>query len=101
MRNVQVSENRSALWEVLSWLFGVIVVAIGIINIFWGNDPGFGVFVVLLSLIYFPPAAMLFTRMTRLPIPLFAKIILGLFITWAALGVGELFEKIDLMTKSF
>lgn len=38
-----------------------------------------------------------FYEKVRITIPLWAKIILGIFIIWAALGVGELFDKIDLM----
>jgi hypothetical protein len=31
------------------------------------------------------------------PIPQVAKIVLGIFIVWATLGVGELFDKMNLM----
>jgi len=67
------------------------------VNTFWGNDPFFGIFILLVSLIYFPPAYDLFKKVTRFLIPVVVKILLGLFVVWAALGVGELFDKIDLM----
>jgi hypothetical protein len=38
---------------------------------------------------------------TNLSIPGIVKFLLGIFILWAALGVGELFGKIDLMMSSF
>jgi hypothetical protein len=85
----------------ISWIFGFIVIAIGLINTFWGNDPIFGVFLLLLSLVYFPPLTSIFKNLTNLSIPGLVKIILGIFIIWAALGVGELFGKIDLMMMSF
>lgn len=86
--------------NLISWLFGLAVFAIGVVNTFWGNDPGFGVFILLLSFVYFLPVADIIKKLTGFSIPRMgiAKILLGVFILWAALGVGELFDKIDLMT---
>lgn len=92
-------EYKSTAGRLISWFFGIIFFAIGVINTFWGNDPGFGVFIILLSFVYFPPVNILIKKWTGFSIPLIVKIILGLFIIWAALGVGELFAKIDLMMK--
>lgn len=71
--------------------------AMGVINTFWGNDPGFGIFLVLLSSAYFPPITRMIQERLGFRIPWIAKILLGIFIIWAALGVGELFDKVDLM----
>jgi hypothetical protein len=83
--------------------FGSLVFAIGMINTFWGNDPGFGVFILVLSFVYFPPTSMRLNALAEkrlgFPIPAVAKILLGVFILWAALGVGELLDKIELMKK--
>jgi hypothetical protein len=65
--------------------------------VFWGNDPGFGAFLLLLSSVYLPPVNVMIKKRTGFSIPLAVKILLGIFILWAALGVGELFHKIDLM----
>lgn len=85
----------------ISWIFGMIFLAIGIVNTFWGNDPGFGIFIILLSLIYFLPVNDRLRKMTGFTVPgmgmRIIKVLLGLFILWASLGVGELFDKIDLM----
>ena len=89
--------NKSTIWNIISWIFGIAVFAAGVVNVFWGNDPGFGVFLLLLSFVYFPPASAVFRKMTGFAIPGIIKIILGLFIIWAASGVGELFNKIKLM----
>ncbi|HEY1114295.1 MAG TPA: hypothetical protein VGE66_12070 [Chitinophagaceae bacterium] len=94
-----MTNKSSAAFNIIGWLFGILVLAIGVVNTFWGNDPGFGIFLVVLSLVYFPPANVLLERLTGISIPLVAKILLGAFIIWAALGVGELFDKIDLMLK--
>ena len=86
--------------NIISWIFGIVVFAIGIVNTFWGNDPEFGVFVMLLSFAYFPPVTDLFQKITGFKIPGLLLIILGIFVLWAAFGVGELFDKIDLMMMS-
>ena len=83
--------------NVISVVFGGIFFAIGIVNTFWGNDTGFGIFIMLLSLIYFPPVNTMLKIKTGISIPKLVKILLGIFILWASLGVGELFDKIDLM----
>ena len=85
----------------ISGMFGMVAIAIGIINTFWGNDPGYGIFIFLLSFIYFPAANVLFKKYTGFSIPLIVKVLLGIFILWSALGVAELPDKIDLMLMSF
>ncbi|MDI5888769.1 hypothetical protein [Flavobacterium yafengii] len=90
-------DNKSNVWNIISWGFGIVVLVIGIINTFWGNDLGFGVFLIVLSVVYFPPTNVILKKITGFSIPLVIKILLGLFIIWAALGVGELFNKIELM----
>ena len=85
--------------NIINWLFGVVVFAIGVVNTFWGNDPGFGVFLLLLSFVYFLPVNALLRKMTGFAIPRIGivKIVLAIFIIWASIGVGELFDKLDLM----
>jgi hypothetical protein len=91
--------NNSVILNIISWLFGIVFFAIGVVNTFWGNDFGFGVFIILLSLVYFLPVNDILKKVTGFSIPGIGvvKIFLGFFIIWAALGVGELFDKIDLM----
>ncbi len=89
--------NKSIVLNMSSWLFGITVLAIGVVNTFWGNDPGFGIFILLLSFVYFPPVNTIIKEQIGFSIPRLAKIGLGMFILWASLGVGELFDKIDLM----
>src|SRR5687767_9047735 len=98
MRNKEITmNNKSNVVNLISWLFGVAVLAVGLINTFWGNDPGFGVFLMLLSFLYFPPVDRLIREKTGFAIPGIVKILIGIFIIWASLGVGELFDKIALM----
>jgi hypothetical protein len=91
--------SKSVLETTISWLFGMAVSITGLVNTFWGNDTGFGLFLILLSFVYYPPANRLLYKWTGILIPPIAKIILGIFIIWASLGVGELFDKIDLMLQ--
>lgn len=82
-------------------LFGVLFSLIGLINLCWGNDPFYGLFVFILSLIYYPLFQNLLEKIVHWVVPGWLKIIVGLFILWSSLGVAELFNKIELMVKSF
>ena len=100
----EVARNDGATaLTIISWLFGLLFFAIGFVNTFWGNDPGFGIFIVLLSLLYFLPVNAILRKTVGFSLPKMwlIKILVGLFIIWAAMGVGELFDKIELMMNSF
>jgi hypothetical protein len=90
-------ENNPVITPVIGWLFGLGVAAIGAVNIFWGNDMGFGILILLLSLAYFLPVHALLKGKVSMPVVTAGKVALGILILWMALGVGELFDKIDLM----
>jgi hypothetical protein len=94
--------NDSIVLNIISWIFGTVFFAIGVVNTFWGNDPGFGVFIILLSFVYFLPVNDILRKITGFEIPKMGlvKILLGIFILWAALGVGGLFDKIELMKQN-
>jgi len=83
--------------QVIRYLFAILFSLIGLINSFWGNDPFYGVFVILLSLPFYPVFSERFLKQIRT----WNLIILGGFILWTALGVAELFNKIALMIQSF
>ena len=89
--------NTRLLATGISLLFGILFSFIGFVNLFWGNDPYFGVFLMLLSLIYYPPILRYLEQKTGFVLPGLAKIAIGIFILWASIGVGELFTKIDMM----
>lgn len=89
--------NKSNVLNILSWFFGIAVFAAGIINTFWGNDPFFGIFLVLLSFVYFPLVTSLVYIFSGFSIPWYVKLLLTFFIIMAVLGVGELFDKIEIM----
>ena len=78
----------------IGWLFGFVVLAIGITNLILVH-PVPGIFFILLSFIYFPPVKMFVKQQFGLVIPLAVKIILGLVIIWFTLGVSDLGDIID------
>lgn len=92
-------DYKTVAGNIASWIFGIAVFAVGIINTFWGNDTGFGIFLVLLSFMYFPPVQTIIKNMLGITIPLIIKILAGAFVIWAAMGVGELPSKISLMIR--
>ena len=101
MNNKLTMDTRSILLNSISYGFGALFFAIGVINTFWGNDTFFGLFIIGLSLLYFPPVTALIREKTGFSIPAIIKVLLAVFIMVAALGVGELFDKIDLMRRDF
>lgn len=63
------TNNRSIINNIASWLFGIAVLAAGLVNMFWGNDPEFGVFIALLSFVYFFPVNAILRKITGFSIP--------------------------------
>jgi hypothetical protein len=70
--------------KIITWIFGIVVFEAGVVNTFWGNDPAFGVFILLLSFVYFPPTSNILSAISKrsigFAIPKVAKIALGIFI---------------------
>ena len=91
--------NTTNILNVMSWIFGIAVFAAGVVNTFWGNDPFFGIFLIVLSFVYFPPINFFVYILFGYSMPWYVKILLAIFIIWAALGVGELFDKIEMMKR--
>lgn len=83
--------------RVLQIIFGIVALLIGLLNTFWGNDPGYGIAVVLAALLFFPGVFEFLTKKIGIQLPKWTLILLALFILWTALGVAELFAKIALM----
>ena len=92
--------NNSTIFNLTGWTFGILFSAIGLINTFWGNDPFFGLFIIAIALIYLPPVNTSIHNKLGFKIHFAIKVVLGFFILWAAFGVGELFDKIEMMLES-
>ncbi len=86
---------------IASIVAGLVLCVIGFVNAFWGNDPFFGLAIVFAAGLYIWPS--LSHALARFQ-PVWhsaLKIILFLLVVWAALGVGELADKVELMRSSF
>ena len=92
-----MSHQHTTILNVGSWILGMLLMAIGLVNSFYGNDTLFGISIVLGSLLYFPPVVQMLRNKFGLAIPLFLKVLGGIFAIWAAVGVGDLFIKINTM----
>ena len=83
---------------IISWLFSIIVVAIGILNMLLVHPVPGAVFL-LLSLVYIPPANNFFKERTGFSIPTVLKLILGILIIWFTLGPSDLGDIIDSLSR--
>jgi hypothetical protein len=85
------ASSNIAVNSIISWIFGIAFLAIGILNVFLVH-PVPGVFYLLLSFVYVPPANALLKQKFGISIPLALKLILGIVIIWFTLGVSDLAE---------
>jgi len=79
--------------SVMSWIFGIAVFAVGVLNVLLVH-PVPGVVYLLLSLAYFPPTDAVLKKRFGFSIPLVAKIVLGIVIFFFTLGVSDLGDMI-------
>ena len=89
------ANSNSAVLSMISWILGIAFFAIGVLNVYLVH-PVPGVFYLLLSFVYFPPANAILKERFGFSIPLVVKIILGLVIVWFTLGVSDLAEMFGL-----
>ncbi len=84
--------NQSQITNIISWIFGFIVLALGLMNILRGNDPFLGVALLLAAGIYFPPTYNLFRNVSGMSLHYLLRIALALLIIWINLAVGAINE---------
>jgi hypothetical protein len=92
-------EAKSLSFSPIGWVFGTIVLAIGVANLVLVH-PVPGVAFLLLSLVYFPTANEFFLKQTGFMIPRFVKIALGIVIIMFTLGVSDLGDIIDGLSRT-
>jgi hypothetical protein len=78
----------------VSWIFGIVVWVIGVLNVFFVHAVP-GVVYFLLSFLYFPPINVILKKKYGHSIPVVVKIILGVLIITFTLGVSDLGNMID------
>lgn len=86
-----------ALANLAAWLLGLLFTLIGLINVGWGNDQAYGLFIIVLASVFYPPVRQQILIHTGKRVPVWLLVLTGLFIFWSSVGVGELFDKIDMM----
>lgn len=94
MENKIMMHHKPNIWSISGWAFGVVVVAIGILNMLLVH-PVPGIVYLLLSLIYLPPANAYLRKKLGFRIPLLLKIVLGVVLIMFTLGVSDLGDMID------
>jgi hypothetical protein len=88
-----IKENLMTL-NIISWIFGLLVLTIGLSNLLLVHPVPGAVFI-LLSLLYFPPVTAVLRQRAGLSVPTVVKIALGIVIIWFTLGVSDLGDIID------
>jgi len=82
-------DTKIITFTISGWLFGLVVLIIGVANLFLVH-PTPGIIYLLLSLLYFPPVKEILKEKFGFAIPLAVKIILGIVIIWFTLGISDL-----------
>lgn len=83
--------NQSNTWKIINWILGLILLVIGILNI-WLVDVGPGMLYIVFSFLYYPPLEVLTKEKLGFAFPNWLKAIIWLVIMWATLAVGDLAE---------
>jgi len=96
MENRISMHNKPTIWHISGWLFGLVVLAVGFLNMFLVH-PVPGIVYLLLSLVYFPPANAFLKQRLGFSIPLIVKITLGIILLMFTLGVSDLGDMLDKM----
>ena len=95
MSNKTETLNRKFIFEnITSWIFGIIVFTIGVLNLFLVH-PVPGIVFLLLSFLFIPLANNFLRKSFGFSIPFVVKIILGVIIIWFTLGVSDLGDMMD------
>ena len=81
--------------------FGILFSFIGFANTFWGNDPYYGLAILLISVLFYMPLIDSFRNNLSSKAKTLILFFLGFFVLWSSAGVGELSDKIKIMIENF
>ena len=87
-------ERTLNLKNLISWILGLIILILGLLNIFLVH-PVPGIAFLIFSIIFFPPTNDFLLKKFGFTIPFSGKVIFFLIIIWFTLGVSDLGEMID------
>ncbi|WP_255481289.1 hypothetical protein [Pontibacter sp. Tf4] len=94
MENKTTMPNKSTIWTIGAWAFSILVILIGILNLFLVH-PVPGIAYLLISLVFLPPSNTWFRRKFGFSFPLLIKIVLGVVLIMFTLGVSDIGDMID------
>jgi len=92
---------RGLMRELVVVAFGALFSAIGFVNAFWGNDPYYGVAVLTASFLFYLPLIDVVRAKASAQQSTALLVLLGAFILWTSIGVGELWDKTAMMVETF
>jgi len=95
------SNMRCLMRELVVVVFGVLFSAIGFVNTFWGNDPYYGLAVLTASFLFYLPLIDVVRPRVSARQGTALLVLLGAFILWSSIGVGELWDKTAMMVEEF
>lgn len=84
-------KNESLTLNIISWIFGLIIMSLGILNLIYIH-PVPGLVYLLLSLLFFPPLNSQLKKLSGFAIPFAVRILLFLVICWFTMGISDLGE---------
>ena len=92
--NTETLNRKYFIENIISWILGIIVFTIGVLNLFLVHLVP-GIVFLLLSFLFIPQTNKLLRKNFGFSIPFVVKIILGVIIIWFTLGVSDLGDMID------
>ena len=87
-------ERTLNIKNLISWIFGAIILILGLLNLFLIH-PVPGIAFLVFSLIFFPPVDDLLLKKLGFSIPFAGKLVFFIIIIWFTLGVSDLGDLID------
>ena len=87
-------KKDSESWDIINWIFLILFVLIGILNIIFVHIVP-GLIYLLISSVFIPSTNTLCKNKLGFSIPIVLKIILAVLVLWFTLGVGDLMEMFE------
>ena len=87
-------ERSLNIKNLISWIFGAIILVLGLLNLFLIH-PVPGIAFLVFSLIFFPPIDDLLLKKFGFSTPFAGKVVLFTLLIWFTLGISDLGDMID------
>ncbi|NVK51343.1 MAG: hypothetical protein HWD85_00295 [Flavobacteriaceae bacterium] len=84
--------STKTFYNSVSFIAGLLIFIIGLLNLFRGDDSWLGVAFITLSFIYIPAANKVFKKTFGFSVHYLVKIILAAILLWISMAVGAIAE---------